>query len=185
MPFWRRREPLHERLAREGGLVEAEPPPHDTTPRWGAAGIHGVARPRQWDATALVEAPEVGGDEAAFVALPDGTLLVETGDAVEALAAALDERVEAPYRAEAVRRQGSLWAVAARRIEVVRLPGAQGEEIEFTAHEGERSLRIDGMPTFGGVPELERLAAARGLDSYAVYAARLDADLWEVRLAPL
>jgi len=185
MPFWRRREPLHERLAREAGLGEQEQPPHDTTPRWGEAGIHGIARPREWDATALVEAPEAGGDEASFVALPDGTLLVETGGGVEPFAAALDERVEAPYRAQAVRRAGSLWAVAARRIEVVRLPGAQGDEIELTAHEGERSLAVDGMPTFGGVPELERLAAERGLDSYAAHASRLDGDLWEVRLAPL
>jgi hypothetical protein len=132
-----------------------------------------------------VEAPEAGGEEASFVALPDGTLLVETGGGVEPFAAALAQRVEAPYRAQAARQAGSLWAVAARRIEVVRLPRPLGQEIELVAHDGERSLAVDGMPTPGGAPELERLAAARGYESYALQARRLDGDLWEIHLAPI
>ena len=71
-----RRESLHERLAREGGLDER--PPHDTTPRWGAAGIHGVPRPRQWDAVATAEAPGLMRDEIEFVGLPDGSLVATT-----------------------------------------------------------------------------------------------------------
>ena len=82
--MFRRRESLHERLAREGGLSQGEPPPHDTTPRWGETGIHGVARPRRWDAVVLAESP-YPGQELDFVALPDGTLLVED-EVVERLA---------------------------------------------------------------------------------------------------
>jgi hypothetical protein len=186
MSIWRRGEPLHERLAREGGLEQGEPPPHDTTPRWGGPGIHGVPRPRQWDATVVVEAPALGGDEATFVALPDGTLLVEEGgDDVEPLADALEGQLPAPYRAHAIHRDERRWAVAARRIEVVELPpDVGGEELELTASEGERSLRVDGMPSFGNVPALERLGEARG-DSYVVHAQRLDGLLWEVHVAPL
>jgi hypothetical protein len=40
------------------------------------------------------------------------------------------------------------------------------------------------MPAFGTVPALERLGEAVG-PAYAVQAERLDADLWEVRVAPL
>ncbi len=186
MPFWRRREPLHERLAREGGLLGPERPPHDATPRLGEAGIHGVPRPREWDATALVEAPGSSAQEASFVALADGSLLAPEGEEgpLEALAAALDSIVDRPYRAQAVRRGDGLWAVAARRLEVARLV-ASGEEIELTVYEGERSLRVDGMPSLGSVPALEALAESRGLDSYVVQASRLEGDLWEIRLAPL
>ena len=187
MLFWRRREPLHERLAREGGLLEPEQPPHDTTPRWGEPGIHGVARPRQWDATALVKAAGAGGDEGVFVALANGRLLLEEGEGapLEALAAALDPSVERPYRAWAVRRGDDVWAVAARRIEVAPLVATPGEEIELTVHEKERSLRVDGMPSLGSAPELEALAEERGLASYVAQASRLEGDLWEIRLAPL
>src|SRR5213593_4591415 len=118
-----RRESLHEKLAREGGLVE--PPPHDTKPRWGETGIHGVARPREWDAVATVEAPELAGDSLEFVCLPDGTLLLDEevdADAAGPLADALEQAVRPPYRAQAVRRAGPTWAVAARSIEVVELP---------------------------------------------------------------
>ncbi|MER3408549.1 MAG: hypothetical protein C4306_00225 [Thermoleophilia bacterium] len=187
MPFWRRREPLHERLAREGGPLESERPPHDTMPRWGEPGIHGVPRPRQWDATALVEAAGTWRDEGMFVALADGRLLCEQGEGVpvEALAAALDPSIRRPYRAWAVRRGDHVWAVAARRIEVARLVATPGEEIELTVHEGERSLRVDGMPSLGSAPELEALAEERGLASYVAQAARLEGDLWEIRLSPL
>jgi hypothetical protein len=184
--FRRREEPLHERLAREGGLGSpGEPPPHDTTPRWGAAGIHGVPRAREWDATGLAEAPDLDGDDASFVALPDGTLLVEADGDHEPLADALEGQISPPYRAEAVRRDERWWAVAARRIEVSELPAdVPGDRIELTVNEDERSLRVDGMPSFGRVPALEQVGAARGV-SYVLEAERLDGRLWEIRVAPL
>jgi hypothetical protein len=185
MPFWRRKEPLHQKLAREGGLVDEEPPPHDTTPRWGSAGIHGVPKTREWDATAFVEAGELPGDEAAFVALPEGALLVEGDGDVGPLAAALEGQIARPYRAIAVRRDARYWGVAARRIEVVALSGFPGDDLELSVNDGERTLRVDGMPSFGDVAALERLAAQRGYTSYVVRAQRLDGDLWEYQLAPL
>ena len=182
MPFWKR-ESLHERLAREGGLVD-EPPPHDTRPRWGETGIHGVARPRQWDAVVAVEAPELAGDEAQFVVLPDETLLVEEDDRdLTPLADAVP--IAAPYRAEAVHRGGSTWAVAARSIEVAELPEeVEGEELVLSVSGDERALLVDGRPGFGSIPQLERLGQAR-YDSYVVRAERLDGRLWEIKVAPL
>ncbi|HVH51582.1 MAG TPA: hypothetical protein VM690_05520, partial [Gaiellaceae bacterium] len=80
MGLFGRREPLHERLAREGGLdVQAEPEQIDPRPAWQETGVHGIARAREWDATVTVAAPDVEGDRATFVALPDGSLLVEDG----------------------------------------------------------------------------------------------------------
>jgi hypothetical protein len=186
MSIWRRK-PLHERLAEEGGLVE-RPPPLDTTPNWGEVGIHGVSRPREWDAVAAADAPDLQADTVGFTALPDGTLLVEEDveeGALTPLAEAVEAQLAAPYRAEAVRRGEGRWAVAARRIEVVRLPDdVQGEEIELSSHDGERTLVVDGAQVFGSIPELERLGEARH-EGYVVHAERLDGGLWEVKLTPL
>ncbi len=133
MSLFRRREPLHERLAREGGLVARAP--LDPRPAWQETGIHGIQRPREWDLTLTAEAPDIDGDGVRFVALPDGTLLVEEGpdDSLEPLASAVEQQLSRPYRARGVRQGESLWAVQARRIEVVELPGSpDGDTIDLT-----------------------------------------------------
>lgn len=185
MPFWRR-EPLHEKLAREGGM---SPPPHDPGPHWGEVGIHGIARPREWDAVVSADAPGLEGEEARFTALPDGTLLVEEAadeDALDVLADALEGVLDPPYRAEARRRGGSVWAVGARGIEVLRIEeDVAGDELTLTVHEGRSELTVDGARTWGSIASLERWAAGERLDSYALTAERLDGDLWEVQAAAL
>src|SRR5262249_37592357 len=123
MPF-RRREPLHERLAREAGLGP-EPPPHEPGPHWGEVGIHGLHRPRAWDAVVTVDAPEVRGESAVFVILPDSSLLIEDyafDDDLSPLADAIEDAAGAPLRAEAVRTEATLFSVGARRIRVEEIP---------------------------------------------------------------
>jgi hypothetical protein len=174
MPFWRRK-PLHERLAQEGGLVER---PEPTLPSWDQAGVHGLSRPRRWDAVATVEAPGIDGDERDFVLLADGTLIGEESDTPLAEALGL----EPPFRAQAVRRGGDLWAVAANRITVVQLdvdPG--GDTIDLAMREGERTVLVDGARSFGSVPALEQLLDGDGV----AHAERLDETLWAVTVAPL
>ena len=187
-----RREKLHERLAREGGLNEGTPervpePVDVGPPAPGVPGYHGVQRPRRWDAVVMAEAPELEGDEVAFVVLPDGSVIIDDElpePAIEPLAEELDNVLEAPYRVEAVRRHGQVWAAAARRIEVLEIPGVDGEEPMLTMQDGTKTLAIDGRPEFGTVLELERLASER-YDSYVAEAKRLDGDLFEVRISPL
>jgi hypothetical protein len=133
-----------------------------------------------------VEAPDLQGDQVEFVTLPDGSVLVEEeqGDAaLDALATAVEQRLEPPYRARAARQTDSLWAVSASRIEVARFD-ADGDRIELTQTADGKSLRVDEMPSFGSIPALEALGQAAG-PAYAAHAERLDADLWEVRVAPL
>ena len=74
-----RREPLHKRLAREGGLFEGE---EDTRAPWDKAGIHGVHRPREWDEVATVEA-DVPGESAVFVVVGDDIVIEEGPDNVD------------------------------------------------------------------------------------------------------
>ncbi len=175
--FSRRREPLHAKLAREGGLsLDVEQP---VRPPWDAAGIHGNPRPRQWDAVVTVDAPEVEGDRATFVALAGGDIVVDEGpDDVEPLATALEQELAPPYRAQAVRRERTVWAVAGRKIELVELPDVAGEELELTVNGGEHTLLVDGKRGFGSIPALER-------PGHVVRARRVDGDLWEVETAPL
>lgn len=200
MRLFGRRQPLHRALAEAGGLelddVSAEPessseharasdPPVWDAQRRPEPGIHGVPQPRRWDAVATADAPTARGDAVHFVALPDGTLVVEEDEPDEAMAALADAvSLPVPYRAEAVRRDERTWAVAASRIEVVALPGLTGDAAELSSTPESRTFRIDGKPVFGSAPALERIGEAVGGD-YVVRAERVDGDLWEVEATPL
>jgi len=163
--LFRRRRPLHERLAADAELdIGTEPRQpnafsgflHELGGR-DVVGIHGVARPRIWDVVASAEA-DLPGDEVHFVALPDGTLLVEEDvpdDSLPPLAEAVEATVPPPYRAEGVRRGERLWAVGARRIEVAAYPDRLVDEFELVE------------------------------DDRVVIGRRLDGDLFEVEVSPL
>jgi hypothetical protein len=187
MPWWRR-ESVHEKLAREGGLTLERDVGEGGRPPWDKAGIHGVPRPRRWDAVVSVEAPDVPGDEVGFVALPDGTLVAEDDAGAEALAelaAAVEQALDPPYRAEAVRRTEAVWAVAARTIEVASLPGMPGQGVTISVRDQQRTTEVDGERWLASLPAVEALSEPRGLVDYVVEANRLDGDLWEVRVSPL
>jgi hypothetical protein len=176
-----RRKALHQRLAEEGGLVE--PPARPLfTGVIGETGIHGVPRERQYDAVVTTEAPDLEGDGARFVGFEDGSLLLEEGDGdLTPLADAVEQEVARPYRATAVRRGGTQWAVAAHRLRVVELPEPGGDEVELAIHGDERTLVVDGNRAFGTLPELEALAEGDAV----IRGNRLDGTLWEVRVDPL
>ena len=146
------------------------------------AGIHGIPRERQYDAVATTEAPDAAGDSARFVGLEDGSLLIEEGDGdLTALADAIEQQMARPYRATAVRRGETTWAVAAHRLRVIELPEPGGDAIELVLYVDAKTFVVDGNRSFGTMPELEQLA-----DGDAVIRAdRLDGSLWEVRVDPL
>jgi hypothetical protein len=194
--FFRRRKPLHERLAAAGGITDtltdqvpslaAEAPGWDGERR-GEPGIHGVPRARRWDTVASAEAPALGGDTVHFVVLADGTLVADEDEpegALATLADAVEQTIPPPYRAEAVRKGPETWAVAASRIAVASIPGLSGDQAELTSTREGRVLRVDGRTTMGSQRELERLGETEGTE-YVVLAKRLDGDLWEVEATTL
>jgi len=196
MRFFRRQKPLHERLANAGGMTlgatgtptggSAEPPGWEGEPR-GEPGIHGVPRPRRWDTVVQVDAPGLRGDVVHFVALEDGTLVVEEdepGAALTPLANAVEQALRAPYRAEAVRHDTASWAVAASRIAIATVADVIGDEAELTSTREGKVLRVDGITRLGSVRALEKVGEAEGTE-YVVRATRLDGDLWEVDASPL
>lgn len=164
MGFFRRSKPLHERLAEEADLdIGARPRPrafsgflHDLT-NPDAVGIHGLHRPREWDAVATLEA-ELPGDAVHFVALPDGVIVVEEDvpdGGLSPLADAIESSLQPPYRAQGVRRGERVWAVGAKRIEVRAFPGHEEDELEL----------LEG--------------------DHVVLGRRLDGDLFEIEVTPL
>lgn len=184
-PFWRRGKPLHEQLAEAGGIAVPGEGTRDVAP-WHQAGIHGVPRPREFDAVVSLDVEDVRGDEFSFVALEDGTLLLESDDDVdlEPFAEALDGAIAPPYRASALRKGESTWAVAANAIEVATVEDdVDGDTVEIAVRDGDSTVVVDGQEVFGSLPALEQLAAS--YDSFVVRATRLDGDLWEVKVVPL
>ena len=196
MRLFGRRKPLHQTLAEQGGLAyadpetvrapAAQPPGWDGEPR-GEPGVHGVPRPRRWDAVGTAEVPELEGDEKRFVVLGDGAVVVEggeDGEKLQPLVEALQARLAAPYRAEAVRRSETQWAVAGARIATVVVPGLRGDAAQLVSSREGKTLHVDGRPSFGSAPALERVGEAVGAE-YVVRAKRLQGDVWEVDASPL
>jgi hypothetical protein len=205
---WKREEPVHEQLHREaeaeGAAVDvgeddvidrpSEPVSSMADAFAGSSGdrgglaFAGVPRLRgDWDLVVTGEAPGLtGADELGFVAIEDGDIFMDShlpaGD-VTPLAEAIELQIPPPYRAYGVRREGNLWAVSARAIELARFQ-ATGDDIELTVREGRRELLVDGLVSFGSVPELEEIGKEASEDFFA-RAVRVEDDLWEITVGSL
>jgi hypothetical protein len=194
--LFRRDDPLHEKLAREGGLDfrrsvdEPDGPPaiDPGHPLWRIAGIHGIPRAREWDAVLTAIAPDLPGDETDFVALPDGTLYTEDDlpeGALAPIADGFDGLLEAPYHAFALRQEADVWAAAAMRVAVVEVPeDVDGDQVDLAVNDGERTVRVDNAESRAEIPSLEDFAAQQ-FGSFVLRASRLDETLWEVTVLPL
>jgi hypothetical protein len=158
----------------------------------GEPGIHGVPRARRFDVVTTARADDLRGDAVHAAVLPDGTALVDDPGGTAAqpdgalgpLRSAVEASLAPPYRLEAVSRGRGLWAVAARRIDVVAAPGLEGRDAELVSNHGGRTLHVDGQPRFGSVPAFEAAGQAAGAE-YVVHATHLTGDLWEVMAAAL
>jgi len=210
--FFRREKPLHEQLAEEGGLLLpddprevsrdlSEPPPERPSrgisaadvilgPRLSAdlLAVHGIPRAREWDAVASALAPGLPGDELEFVALEDGTLIVDEDlpdEALTPLADALEGAIPAPYHAFAFHQSEDVWSVAALRVNVVEVPeDVPGDEVDIVLNDDTRTVRIDETESKAEIPSLEQFAAQQ-FGSFVLRATRLDDTLWEVTVLPL
>jgi hypothetical protein len=162
--------------------------PLDPAREWLAAGITGLARGREWDVVTTLEGATTSGEDVRFVALLDGSFVVESPDGADPapFADALRESIVPPYRALAVRRPDR-WAVGAVGIDVERLaPDPRGDELQLTWDGSELSLRIDGVPADPAhASALEGIASSRVSRAYAAHARRLRGDLWELSVLAL
>jgi hypothetical protein len=139
--------------------------------------------PPDFHALVTLDLPELAGDAAVFVVLPDGDLLVEQEEGDTPLARVADElekQIRPPYRASGSRQEGAIWGFVARRIEVAEVPGALDDEVTLALVGGEETLERGTDPG-----PWHELAAEKGFESYVVEAERLDGDLFEVSVTPL
>jgi hypothetical protein len=198
--LFRRERPIHEQLAEEAGLdiegsedelalaaTEEElqariPMPSDLL------AVHGIPREREWDAVASAQAPDLPGESLEFVALPDGTLVVDDDlpdGALTPLADALAPQIAAPYHGYAFWQDGDVWAVAAKRVQIVEVPeDVPGDEVDLAVGDGSRSIVIDGERSTVEIPTLEAFASQR-FGAFVLHASRLDDLLWEVTVSAL
>ena len=150
--------------------------------------VHGIPRAREWDAVATASAPRLPGDQLEFVALEDGTLVVDDelpDDALSPLADVLDGGLPAPYHAFAFRQSEDIWSVAALRVDVVEVPEeVGGDRIDLVVNDDERMTLVDDAESPVDVPTLEQFAAQQ-FGSFVLHASRLDDLLWEVTVLPL
>lgn len=170
--------------AQAGGSLEV-PPGMDGSPGLSIAGVSGVSRARTWDAVASVSAPELSGESVTFVALDDGTLVVDEDvpdDSLAPLADAIEATVDPPYRAAGLRASDDVWMVVAESVEIVEL-SLEGEEVDLSVVGGERQLTVNGESTIRPVPALDALAEEHG--DVALHAERVDGDLFAVDVFPL
>ena len=166
--------------------------------RWVEAGVSGLAREREWDATAIVELRELQATdegEIDFRLLGDGSVI---GDVQPTVLAELtkDLRIDPPYAARAVRQNETEWIVGALRIEseLVELPaGLESLTLEVAVPpEGEAMYVADGEILAEPRDSLEAEAFERLADlggkrfqAFAARADRLEDGRWELTVDPL
>ncbi len=150
-------------------------------PGGGIPGVTGAASGRTWDAVASAHAPDLSGDSVSFVALDDGSLIVEedvVDGSLSPLADALEEHISPPYRALAVRDDGDIWSVSAQHVSVAEIPGVEGDVVELSVVGGNREVSVDGEPASESIPALDALADRSG--DTVVRAERIDGDLFTI-----
>ena len=149
-------------------------------------GVMGVGPGRTWDAVVAAHAPALTGESVTFVALPDGTLVVNDDvpdGSLTPVADQIEEMVPPPYRAAAARNEGDMWTAVAESVGIVELPGVNANEVELTVFSGERALILGEQQSDSALPALDALADGQG--DVAIRAERVDGDLFAVDVFPL
>jgi len=178
--LFRRERPIHEQLADEAGL--------DIDGMDDELAVAAGDPAPEWDAVASAEAPGLPGEELEYVALEDGTLIVDDDlpdGALSPLADALEGQIRAPYHGWAFWQGDDVWTVAAKRVQVVEVPeDVPGDEVALSVNNGSRSVLVDGAESHAEIPSLETFAGQQ-YGSFVLHASRLDETLWEVTVLPL
>jgi hypothetical protein len=158
------------------------------TPGFGLPGLTGAEQPRgPWDVVTSAHAPELPGSTVSFVALEDGTLVVDDdipdGSATP-LADAVEKELQPPYEAAAVRGEDDdgVWRVAAVDVLVATAEFGGAERVDLARVGGEVTATVDGVDA----PEdaapyglIDLLAHLEG--DAALTAERLDETTWVAR----
>lgn len=187
--FRRHRETLNERLLREAGYNTAgEPAEPDDAPLDEPPAERPFKETPGWDASVVGEDPLLRADRYAFVALPDGELVVDddVDEDFSRLADAVEQKLRPPYRADALRVDDRFWAIEAKKVDIVELPDEPAEAMELTRYREYVTLSVDGAPADAADAPAPLVALGeRSGPDYVVRASRLDDVLFEVYVTRL
>ncbi|MCZ7587730.1 MAG: hypothetical protein M5U27_02465 [Gaiella sp.] len=167
------------------GTVTGHPssPAVDGAPGFGLPGLTGAERPRgPWEAIATTRAPDLPVERVTFVALEDGTLVVDDDvpdGSLVPLAEAIEAELAPPYEAAAVRDTEGVWAVAAHEVLIAAAEPGEAETVELARVGGERTAKVDGadVPALSAPAGLLALLDGAEGDA-ALTAERLDEATW-------
>jgi hypothetical protein len=166
--------------------------------RWVESGVSGLARQREWDATAIAEVPALRATEDGevdFRVLGDGSVVGEVApDVLAELTHGL--AIDPPYAVRAVRQNELEWMVGAVRMEsqLVELPaGIEALSLEVAVPpEGETMMIVDGEilgdEPSGATAEAFAALEQRGAERFQAFVARADRledGRWELTVDPL
>jgi hypothetical protein len=131
---------------------------------------------------------DAAGESFSFVTLDDGTLIIEDQageEPLDGVAAVIEKRIDAPYRARGFRIDAQRWVVVADPVDLVDLGTLAGDDVTVVAASGERRLVVDDA----AVP-IEQLPAAlvEELDDSepcVISASHVDDQWWELTVEEL
>ncbi len=159
-----------------------------TSPGFGLPGVTGSEQARgPWDVVTAAHAPGLPGETLSFVALDDGTLVVDDdipdGSATP-LAEAVERELRPPYEAAAVRREDEdgLWRVAAITVLVAPADPGAAQRVDLARVGDEVTATIDGDEASAESAPHGLLDLLGHLDGDAALTAeRLDETTWVAR----
>jgi hypothetical protein len=131
---------------------------------------------------------ELKGEAFAFVALADASLIIEDQqgeESLEQIAAVVERRVEAPYRARGFRIDERRFVVIADPIDVIELGSLQGDDLVFVALAGERRLVVDGFALAAPQIPPDLLEEAQDSEPCVISASHVDEQWWELTVEEL
>ena len=169
--FGRRDETLNEKLLREAGYAADEPPEGEPAAATGDGRVE-----------FFLDDPDLPGTAHDFVTLADrSTIVDEDAPDITVVADAVEQDIEPPYHASAVRQDDGFWLVTARPIRVETFT-LDGENAELSSAGGVATFTVDGVERDGAQAPSRLIAIGEttGPD-FSVRAERIDGDLWEVR----
>jgi hypothetical protein len=129
----------------------------------------------------------LAGESFAFVALEDGSLIIEDQqgeEPLEPVATIVERRVTTPYRARGFRADAGRFLVIADPIDVIDLGTLVGESVQLVATASERRFTVDGVPVMQSPPP-DLTAEADDAQPCIISASHIDEQWWELTVEEL
>jgi hypothetical protein len=131
---------------------------------------------------------DMTGESFAFVTLDDGTLIIEDQageEPLESVAAIIERRTDAPYRARGFRIDTQRWVVIADPVDLLDLGSLQGDAVTVVAAGGVRRFLVDDSVRPSSELPDALLDELGNTEPCVVSASHVDDQWWELTIEEL